>query len=122
VLLLLHVPKLVASVHVVVAPVQILPVPVIEAGAVATVTVITAAQAVPVAYDITDVPPETLVTKPVEEPTVATAVLLLLHVPPLIELLNVVVPPLHMRAVPVIAAGDALTESVWVACVPQPVE
>jgi hypothetical protein len=47
------------------------------------------------------VPVATPVTTPVPEPTVATDVLLLLHVPPEVASLNVLVePPAHTLAVP----------------------
>lgn len=46
--------------------------------------------------------------------TVATPVLLLLHVPPGVVLLNVVVCPIHTVAVPVIVFGSGLTVTVLV--------
>lgn len=52
-------------------------------------------------YVITAVPAVRPVTTPVPEPTVATAVLLLLHVPPMLALLSVVVLPIQAVAVPV---------------------
>jgi hypothetical protein len=45
---------------------------------------------------------------------VATDVVVLLQVPPLVVLANVVVLPTHTVAVPVIAAGNGLTETVVV--------
>ena len=62
------------------------------------------------------VPPATPLTIP-DELTVALAVLLLLHVPPAVASLNVVVAPLHTDAVPVIvpAVGAALTVTTLVA-------
>ena len=45
-------------------------------------------------------------TKPVEFPIVATGGLKLVHVPPVTELLKVVVKPEHKVVVPDIAAGD----------------
>jgi hypothetical protein len=53
---------------------------------------------------IVTVPEATPVTTPVVEPTVAIAVLLLLHVPPDVALLSVVILPGHTLAVPVM--GD----------------
>ncbi len=53
---------------------------------------------------IVTVPEATPVTTPVDEPTVAIAVLLLLHVPPDVALLSVVVLPWQTLAVPVM--GD----------------
>ena len=64
---------------------------------------------------IVAVPPVTPQTLPVEEPTVAILVLLLLHVPPDGLELSVLQTPLHIDAVPVIAAGVALTVTVAVA-------
>jgi hypothetical protein len=55
--------------------------------------------------------PETI---PVPEPTVATVMLLLLHVPPDVILLSVVAAPAQMAIVPVIAATDGFTETVTV--------
>lgn len=53
-------------------------------------------------------------TMPVEDPTTAIAVELLLHVPPGVLLLSVVVLPLHTSVVPVIAAGNGFTVTVAV--------
>lgn len=55
------------------------------------------------------VPAATPVTMPVPDPTVAVAVLPLVHVPPDGEELNVVVAPSHTVAVPVIAPAALLT-------------
>jgi hypothetical protein len=53
-------------------------------------------------------------TMPVAEPITATAVLLLLHVPPVDALLSVVLDPRHTLAVPVIAVtGLTLTLVAW---------
>jgi hypothetical protein len=54
-------------------------------------------------------PDATPLTTPVDEPTVAMAVLLLDHVPPLAVLVSVVEPPTQATAVPPIATGAALT-------------
>lgn len=54
---------------------------------------------------ILQVPDATPVTTPVAEPTVATAVLLLVQVPLDIVELRVVVDPTHTDAVPVIDTG-----------------
>jgi hypothetical protein len=62
---------------------------------------------------------ETEETTP-EPSTIATAVLLLLHVPPPVALLSVVDEPRHKDIVPVNAAGIGLT--VTVAVVEHPVE
>jgi len=59
-------------------------------------------------------PATTPVTTPVADPTVATAVLLLLHVPPTVAHARGVETPTHTVAVPVIAAGVALTVITFV--------
>ena len=56
-------------------------------------------------YEMFAVPAATPVTTPVAEFTVAIPVLPLLHVPPLVALLNVVVLPTHTVAVPVVAVS-----------------
>jgi hypothetical protein len=58
------------------------------------------------------------VTTPAPVPTVATPVLLLLHVPPLVGLLKVAVSRGHILAVPVIGAGTAITVAVTVVMQP----
>ena len=55
------------------------------------------------------VPALTPVTTPVPAPTVATAVLLLLHEPPPVVLDKIVVAPTHTVSAPVIGAGSGLT-------------
>jgi hypothetical protein len=55
-------------------------------------------------------------------PTVAFAVLLLLHVPPAAILLNVVVEPTHTEVAPVMLVGVAFTVTTVVAAEPQPFE
>ncbi len=50
-----------------------------------------------------------------DELTVATAVALLLHVPPVVVSRSVVVAPWHTLAVPVIKAGSGLTVTMLVA-------
>ncbi len=56
-------------------------------------------------YEIVEVPTPVVLTTPLPEPIVATAVLDEDHVPPATELLNVVPVPLHVAAMPEIAAG-----------------
>jgi hypothetical protein len=70
------------------------------------------------------VPVLTAVTKPVLGFTVATAVLLLLHTPPAVTLLKVVVAPTVKLVVPVIAAGvegALVTVNTRVAMLSQPI-
>lgn len=56
-----------------------------------------------------ELPDDIPVTIPVDEPTVATAVVPLLQVPPMLLLLRVVALPAHNVAVPVLAAGVPFT-------------
>lgn len=66
---------------------------------------------------IVALPAATPVAIPVDEPTVATAVLLLLHVPPVVALFSVVVAPTHAESVPVIVPavdGAAFTVAIAV--------
>lgn len=67
-----------------------------------TVRVTLVVQPSVVVYCITDVPAEIPVTTPVVGSIVALDVLLLVHVPPVTELLNVVVLPTQTAGVPVI--------------------
>ena len=60
----------------------------------------------------------TAVTDPLEEFTVATPGALLVHVPPEVASLKVVVSPTQTAAVPVIAAGNGLTVTIVVAIQP----
>jgi hypothetical protein len=59
------------------------------------------------------------VTIPVEEPTVATATLLLLHVPPVVALASVIVDPMQTFVGPVIVPAAGLYVIVDVAEVVQ---
>ncbi len=61
---------------------------------------------------MTAVPADTPATNPDDEPTVATAVLLLLHVPPIVPSVNVVTPPMQMAEAP--ATGDTVGKSLTV--------
>jgi len=116
---LLHVPPPVASLNVVVDPSHTFNVPVIAAGIGLTVTVLVTKQPVPKVYDITDVPPDTPVITP-PAVIVATAGVALLHVPPPVASLKVVVEPAHTVAVPVMAAGNGFTVTVAVTKQPVP--
>jgi hypothetical protein len=55
-------------------------------------------------------PADTPLTNPVNEPTVAMLVLLLLQVPPAVASLKVINAPVHNNELPVIAAGAAFTD------------
>lgn len=109
VLLLVHVPPGVASASVVVELTQMLLTPVGTAGVVLTVTTTVAKQPPPNVYVIVGVPAATPVTIPEELPTVASARLLLVHVPPETALVNVVVNPTHTLVVPEKEPGEGLT-------------
>jgi hypothetical protein len=110
---LTHVPPT-EFVRVVVVPTQVVAVPPIAAGSALTVTIAVFLQPVGSVYVIVDVPPATPVTKPDDEPMVATPALLLTHVPPASALLSNVVAVTQAFSVPVMAAGRALTVTVEV--------
>jgi hypothetical protein len=61
------------------------------------------------------VPADIPVITPVLELIVATDVVLLAHVPPVVLSVNVVVPPTQMAEAPMIAIGAALTVTTFVA-------
>jgi hypothetical protein len=102
-LVLCQVPPVAALPNVVVAAGQTLSVPVIVPGVAATVAVTVLLQPLASAYVIVALPKATPVTTP-DVPTVATPVLLLLHVPPEVASLSVADNPTHILGVPVIAA------------------
>ena len=112
---LLHVPPPVASDSVSVKVWQIGALPVIIAGWVVTVTIFVATQ-LPIVYDIVDVPTLILLAVTVPSvPTVATVVVVLLHVPPPVASVSAVVAPSHNVGVPVIATGCVFTVTTVVA-------
>jgi hypothetical protein len=119
---LLHVPPLVVLVKVVFEPKHIAVVPPIADAICCSVivTVIVAVDALhpPVAaivYVITVVPVDTVVTTPLFASIVATAGVALLHVPPLVVLVSVVLDPKQTAVVPPIA--DAICCCVTVTVV-----
>jgi hypothetical protein len=65
------------------------------------------------------VPFETAVNSPVPASMVPVAVVLLLHVPPAGVLLSAAVLPVHIAAMPLIAAGTGLMVTVIAASEPQ---
>jgi hypothetical protein len=91
--------------------------PAIAVGIVLTVKGIVETQPALVVYNIFAVPPDTPVISPVVTFAIATVVLLLLHVPPNIALLSVIVVPWHTVVVPVIGA-TGFTVTVVVAIQP----
>jgi len=66
------------------------------------------------------VPNAIAVTSPDEDPTVATAGLALLHVPPVVVVVSVVVCPAQSRNTPLIPPGNGLIDTI--AMVLQPVD
>jgi hypothetical protein len=85
-------------------------VPVITAGRGLTVMLLIAVQPVDViVYVISALPVPAPVTIPLLEPTVATARSLLLHVPPVVASVNVIVDPTHTKDAPPIEAGKGFT-------------
>jgi hypothetical protein len=91
--LLLQVPSVEASLKLVEPPGHIPAVPFIAAGAAFTVSILVIVQPVDVAvYVIVVVPCDAPVTTPDANPTVATPILLLAHVPAPVTSLNVVLP------------------------------
>jgi hypothetical protein len=75
-----------------------------------TTTAATAIQPVePSVYVMITVPEDIPVTIPLLPPTVASSGLPLLHIPPGMMSLSVIVCPTHTFVGPVIAAGDAIT-------------
>jgi hypothetical protein len=92
------------------------------AGGANTVTV-TVGVAQPLVYAITDVPCDTPVTIVVGDGpavAVATVVLLLVHVPPAMLLLSVMVAPVHTVSRPDIGPGTSITVMLLVATQPAP--
>lgn len=115
----LHVPPPIPSLSVVVRPTHTLNVPVIVDGSGFTLTVAVVAQPVLVSvYVITVAPEEIPVTAPVVLPTVPTAGVLLLQVPPGVPSVSVEADPTQTFNVPVIVAGSALTVTVLIATQP----
>jgi hypothetical protein len=113
-LLLLHVPPMAALLSVAVAPAHIDDVPEIAGGTALTLNVIVLKQPAASVYEITTVPADRPVTTPVDEPMVPTVTLLLLHVPPLAELLSVAITPIHMVDGPEIIGGGLTIVTVIV--------
>jgi hypothetical protein len=108
VLLLVHVPPVMASLRTIVKPWQTFAAPIIAEGVGRTVTVVVVMH--PFVYIITAVPGAMPETMPVVAPIVAVPVLPLLQVPPVVVLLSFVIAvPMHTTVLPVIAAGLAPT-------------
>ena len=113
VLLLAHVPPTVADESAVEAPTHTVDKPVIAAGAAITVTTTDVPQPPLKTYEIVVVPAVIPVTIPLKEPTVATEVLLLLHVPPVTLWARGDVLPEHIPNVPVITRELVIMRMRW---------
>jgi hypothetical protein len=107
VLLLVQVPPPVL-VSVLVVPTHTTGVPPIADGTGLTVNTLVMKHPVDRVYVIVEVPASTPVTTPEAEPTVATLVVLLAHVPPPASV-SVAVKPSHATDVPLIADGNGFT-------------
>jgi len=107
VLLLLHVPPPTDAVKDALPPVHKADGPLMIPAVALTVMIVTATQPDPVLKVIVDVPGNSPETMP-SVPTAATVVLLLAHVPPVIEADSDKLPPAHTDVEPVMA-GAALT-------------
>ncbi len=79
-----------------------------------TVIVFALKQPVLIVYLITDVPALIPVTIPEDDPIVATPVLVLVQVPPIVVLLAVIDNPTQTLAGPVIVAGSGFTVTIVV--------
>ena len=117
--LVCQIPPGVASVNVIVCPTHNEKVvPPIAAGNGLTVTTRVLIQE-PSVHVIIAVPAPVPLTMPVDAPTVAIAVLLLVHVTPAVVVENVVVLPTQTVAVPVIAAGVVSTVILYIVKQPE---
>ena len=105
VLLLVHVPPVVALISVVVFPWQTVVAPEMSEGKARTVTVVLDMQPDALVYCITAKPGLTPSNNPLDAPMVAMVGLRLAHVPPLRVLCNVVVALTQMVVVPVMGAA-----------------
>ena len=114
-----QVPPEVVDESVVVVPTHATAVPDIAAGKGLTVSVVVRLQPVLIVYVIIEVPVDSAVARPDEEPIVATEAVPLAHVPPAGVLDNDVALPSQTVKEPVIEVGNGLT--VIVIVVRQPV-
>lgn len=115
VLLLLHAPPAGLVANVVLAPTQMTVVPVIAAGLIFTVSVTVLVHPLLPKHVIVAVPADTPVTTPVDNATVATATLELVHVEPTIDEPNVRFAPTQTVAGPgteIAGAGNTVATLV----------
>ena len=120
VLALLHVPPVETSLSVILEPAATVKIPESGAGVGLTVNTIVALL-VPSEYEIIQVPAVTPVTTPVEEPTVAIPVLLLLQLPPEVVSDKVLVEPTQTLAIPLMGLTTIAADTCTVCDVWQPV-
>ena len=121
VLVVLHVPPVVASVNATVAPVHTEAAPVMVDGSGLTVRIpVTEQPETP--YMSVVVPAITPETIPEVLPTVAIAALPVVQVPPLTSSLIIAVPPRQTVSVPFIVGGAAFTFTTTVVLQPEPTE
>jgi hypothetical protein len=118
-LLLVQVPPVTVLLSVVVLCSHTTGVPVMGPGTGFTVTVCSAAHPPAAEYDMVAVPMARPLTVPVGV-TGATDGLLLLHVPPGVASLSVVIPPTHTAGSPVMGFGAAITLMIVVTLQPVP--
>ena len=105
---LFHTPPGVGSLTVVVdPPAHTVEDPIIGSGNALTVSTRVVMQPVNVLYVTVATPADIAVSKPVVGVIIATVVLLVLHVPPAVALLNVVADPAHIYDTPEIPEGGA---------------
>lgn len=112
VLALLQLPPVVASLKIVVEPVQTVGAPVAAGGNPLIVMVCVAAQPVPTVYEISTLPADIPVTFPLTASTVAVPVPSLLQEPPVVTSATMVVEPAQSTVDPLIAKGVGLTVRV----------
>ena len=122
VVLLLHVPPVLRSVNTIVEPAHTGVEPDMADGNELTVTTVVAEQPVLSAYVIIEVPADAPVTTPVPLTTVATEVVPLAHVPPVVRSVKVIVELTQTGVEPEIATGVALTVTIVVTEQPVPNE
>jgi hypothetical protein len=116
--LLLHVPPVVTSLRTITEPWQANAVPVIAAGLGLTVTTDIVIQLLGALYVIVEVPAETPVTTPVED-VILVAVPVLLHVPPAVASVSVIVLPTQTAPGTKMESGTGLTVTIFFAEQPE---
>lgn len=120
---LLHVPPVLASASVTALSIHTDAGPVIGVGASATVTIMVEAHPVEVSvYETVVTPADRADSDPEVAPILAMPGLLLVHVPPAVASVYTDVVPEHATRLPVIAAGDSDTVTVFITVQPEPSE